>query len=210
MSTGAPLAVFGGTFDPVHNGHLLLARQVLAGGHASQVVFLPAAVPPHKARRPISPARHRLAMLERALADQPQCTVSDYELQRPPPSYTIDTADHFNALYGDHWRWLIGSDSLQDLHHWYRARDLVQRCRFLVYRRPGCEPPNADALGRQFGPEIGAQLAASLIPGPTSEVSATEIRRRVAAGEPLGDLTPPPVAEYIRTARLYRGAPPPA
>jgi len=195
--------LFGGTFDPPHLGHVRLAQQLLTRGDVAQVVFLPAAQPPHKRHRRITAAADRLAMLALAVAEIPGCFVSDLELQRPGPSYTIDTVQTFAETFGPRLRLVLGMDSLRDLHLWHRSAELVAACSLLIYRRPGCAVPELATLTRQFGPEAAARLAGAIVDGPETDLSSTAIRARIRAGQSADDLLPPPVWRYIQMHHLY-------
>ncbi len=129
-------AFFGGTFDPVHTGHLALAREVLKQGRADRILFVPAPVPPHKEVRNISAFEHRFAMVGLAIADDPGFACSDIEKHRTGKSYTIDTLTELTAAgcYGEILL-LIGSDSLRQLHLWYRCHELVEKFGLIVYPR---------------------------------------------------------------------------
>lgn len=201
-----PTAIFGGTFDPVHVGHLNLARQLLERRGLAQFVFVPAARPPHKQDQAIAPAAARLAMLELALAGEPRFFVSDFELRRRRLSYTVDTATHFGRRFGDRLFLVIGADSLRDLHCWHASARLVSTFNLLVYPRPGYPLPAAADLAARFGAANAARLLAAVVPGTEVDVSSTEIRARLAAGKSVNGLLPPPVIEYIQAQRLY-GAP---
>jgi nicotinate-nucleotide adenylyltransferase len=198
-------AMFGGTFDPVHNGHLGIARQVLRDGQVAQVLFVPAAVPPHKQQQPVSPGHHRLAMLRLAIdaAGPAGLAVSDCELRRRSVSYTIDTARDLQGRLKHRLRLLLGMDSLVDLHKWRAARQLVCDFEFIVYRRPGIPMPTPLALTAHFGAKLAAKLGTAVIDGPESALSASDVRHRAAAGKAVDGLVPAAVADYIIRHRLY-------
>ncbi len=196
--------IFGGTFDPVHKGHLDLAHQLCDGGHLEQVLFLPAYVPPHKRDREITPAHHRLAMLHLAIDEIPHFFLSEHEISAGTTVYTIDTAAHFAQCLGDRLRLIIGMDSLRDLHKWYRASDLIQNYRLLIYRRPGYPIPSVRELQERFGESAAATLAEAMVDGPEYDVSSTEIREKVRQGGSVDALLPDGVAQYIHSHGLYR------
>jgi len=196
--------LYGGTFDPIHRGHLQVAAYLLAAGHLEQLIFLPAAQPPHKRHRRISAPAHRLAMVRLAAADCPGCFVSTWELDRPGVSYTWDTAAHFTTLFGDRLRLIIGMDSLCDLHRWYRGTELAAQYRFLVCPRPGYELPPPAELEARFGPTTAARLRASVVPAPLIPIAASDIRAQLAAGTLPSDLLTPAVWGYILAHQLYR------
>lgn len=200
------LAIFGGTFDPVHNGHLFLAGEVVRRGLAHEVLFVPARRPPHKIDVAISPAEHRMAMLTLALAPFREFSLSDIEIARAAGcSYTIDTLEMLREIYPEHELFfLLGMDSLVDLHLWHRATELVQRHRIVTYPRPGVAPPPFATLAGQFGPRNARRLVNDILDMPTAPGESTGIRRLVQAGGNLAGLVPECVSEYMRKQGLYR------
>ncbi|MCL2701660.1 MAG: nicotinate (nicotinamide) nucleotide adenylyltransferase [Phycisphaerae bacterium] len=201
------LAFFGGTFDPVHCGHLIIARSVMEQARLDRLTFVPAGLPPHKAGA-YSAAAHRLAMLKLAVAGHDELAVSDIELARPGRSFTYDTLCALRALHPRaELLWLIGLDMLEDLPRWYRAKELVREFDFLVAMRPPGGPLLAEAseaLRQAFGVRLAKKLTARVLPTPLVDISSTAIRARVASGQPIDWLTPPPVAQYVRENGLYR------
>jgi nicotinate-nucleotide adenylyltransferase len=208
-ATPPRLAVFGGTFDPVHNGHLLLAGEIVRAGLASEVLFVPVGQPPHKSAAVLAPAADRLAMLEAALRPYPEFSVSDVETRRTDgPSYTIETLESLGAAFpGCELVFFMGMDSLVELHTWYRATELVGRYRLLTYPRPGVRPPSYAVLAARFGGRNAARLLSDVVADASqSPVSATAIRHLAAAGRSLAGLVPESVLDYIRTHAMYRQA----
>lgn len=209
---------YGGTFDPVHCGHLAVAHTV-ADALVADVHLLPAAEPPHKAATHAG-ATHRRRMLELAVAGEPRLCVDARELAREGPSYTVDTLADLRASLGPDAPlvWVIGADSLAQLHRWHRWRRLFELGHVLAAGRPG-SVLDADAPGA-MDPEVAAELRArlaapqrlldapagrmALLPmEPPRTESSTDVRRRIAAGEPWRGLVPPAVAAYIDRHRLY-------
>ncbi|MBQ9338629.1 MAG: nicotinate (nicotinamide) nucleotide adenylyltransferase [Lentisphaeria bacterium] len=199
-------AFFGGTFDPVHNGHLALAREVLAQGRADRVLLVPAPEPPHKELARITPYEHRLAMVRLAVGDDPRLGWSDVERHRQGKSYTFDTLAELSeaGVYGEIFL-LIGADSLRQLHLWYRSHDLVREYGLIVYPRPG-EPVTEAELRNHWSAEETAKLLGALMTSvPEFPVSSTQIREIAEKGM-LGDgsgFVLPAVAKYITENRLY-------
>lgn len=191
--------ILGGTFDPAHLGHLLLAetaREVLG---LDRVTFVPAAEPWRKAARSVSPAEHRLAMVRLAIAGNDGFDISTIEIDRGGPSYTADTlADLQNS--GDDLYLILGGDALADLPHWRRAADIPRLARIVVAARFGVDESSLRAAASEV-----AGLAELLIvlPMPLIEISATDIRRRARQGLSLRYRTPEPVARYIGEHALY-------
>lgn len=202
----ARIAVFGGSFDPVHMGHLFIAGAVLRQGRADEVLFVPARRPPHKLDRLLSPAKHRMAMLQEALAPFAQFSVSDIELAREDgPSYTVDTMETLRRIYNDSdITFLMGLDSLAELHTWYRAAELVNRNEFLIFPRAGIEAPSRHRLLEAFGGHNTKRLLDSVLDIPSIPVSSTSVRAAAAAGRSLAGLVPASVACYIEEKSLYR------
>jgi nicotinate-nucleotide adenylyltransferase len=182
------IGIYGGTFDPVHNAHLILARDTAEQLQLEQVLFIPAAVNPHKQEQHSTPGELRLEMLRAAAAGDELLHVSDIELRRPPPSYTIDTVEEIRRTSPDaELFYLIGADNLRKLHTWRRFDELRQLVQFVVLAR-GSERPTTDF------PTIQRQIS----------ISATEIRNRVATGRSIRYLVPPAVEEIIRREQLYQ------
>ncbi|MGA2500792.1 MAG: nicotinate-nucleotide adenylyltransferase [Tepidisphaeraceae bacterium] len=192
---------FGGSFNPIHNGHLVCARATAERLGYDRVILIPAAHPPHKpAGAEFAEPGHRLAMCRLAAALQPQLfEVDDIELHRPPPSYTIDTVRQLKQMR--HWEqveWLIGADMLMYLPKWRDPEALLRETKFVVVQRPGTNiewnalPPTC--LGLRY----------HLAEAPLLDISSTDIRQRVATGRSIEYLVPSGVAEYIREHGLYR------
>jgi nicotinate-nucleotide adenylyltransferase len=203
------LGLLGGTFDPVHNGHLHLARQALASGTVSEVLFMPARQPPHKARSDIVAGHQRLEMLALGSAGEPRWRVSALELQRTGPSYTVDTLRELHGRYpGRGVRLILGADMLPDLHHWKDVEEVLRLGRPLVAPRPGAEqqPERLPDLLDASLEGWADTLREGVLDLPPWAVSSTDLRRRLAAGEPADDLLPPAVAAYIRARGLYGAA----
>ena len=218
-----PLRVFyGGTFDPVHDGHVAIARAARDTLQA-EVALLPARDPPHKAVTGAN-ADQRAAMLELAIAGEPGLIVDRRELHRAGPSYSVDTLGELRAEFGPDapLAWLVGGDSLRQLHTWHRWRELFERAHLLVVQRPGADidlvalhadAPEVATLVEQCQQPVGA-LASSAhggiallsLPDLRPE-SSTELRRRIHEGAPWQEWVAPAVAAYIVRHSLYRDPP---
>ena len=222
--TTAPLVFYGGTFDPVHEGHLAIARAA-RDALPAEVRLVPAADPPHKDATHADAAQ-RAAMLELAIDGAPGLCVDRRELERAGPSYSVDTLRGLREEQGDERPlvWLVGSDSLLQLDTWHRWRELFELAHVLAVQRPGAEVGRellaerapavlAEVSGRWRGPgELSASPAggfALLAPAVLRQESSTELRRRIRAGEPWRDWVPPQVADYIAANGLYGGSAPP-
>lgn len=193
MSEG--YAVFGGSFDPVHNGHLMLAVYALETLGLERVIFVPAARGPHKSSAPRADAARRTRMLQLALKGEPRFTADACELERGGVSYTIDTVLHFRELFPGEPTLLVGADNLAELNTWRRIGELVELARFACAARPEC-PVDAGLL------PPGLRL--ETIPMPLCGISSTLLRERAAQGLQLHGMTPPAVADFIRREGLYR------
>ncbi len=196
------LGVFGGTFNPVHNGHLALAEAALCAFGLDRVLFVPGHVTPFKQDRPAAPDADRLAMLRLALQNRPRMDISTVELDRGGVSYTVDTLETLRATHpGDELWLLLGLDSLLSFGHWYRARDILDLATVATLLRPGSSLPDGPLAG--FDTAQSDSLRAHVANGDCPDISSTEVRRRIAAGESTAGLLPDSVAEYIRAHGLY-------
>jgi nicotinate-nucleotide adenylyltransferase len=190
------LGIYGGTFDPVHLGHLLLARDALEQCRLDAVMFVPCAQSPLKTRGALAPHARRLAMLKLALLGEPRFWLSRCELDRPAPSYSIDTAREIQEAFPHaHLFWLLGQDQWTQLDQWRSADELRRLVRFIrLPRADGSAPPRPSRETRVLD-----------LPRPRRiDISATEIRRRVKSGLPIDHLVPASVAASIRRHALYR------
>lgn len=195
----------GGTFDPIHYGHLAMAEGACQLAKLDRVVFLPNRQPPHKAGRVVSPAEHRAAMVQQAIAGNPRFAFSDLELKREGPSYTIDTVRALQAAHPD-WElaFLVGMDSLLEIQTWREYATLLQMIDLLVVTRPGYARDRQEAMLAALGPELTRRIRVLETPGVA--VSSSELRRLAAAGYSLRYLVPDAVAAYIREHGLYGGS----
>jgi nicotinate-nucleotide adenylyltransferase len=182
---------------------LLLARALIDSGKIEQIIFVPTAISPLKVDRIVTPAHHRLAMLKLAIADHPRWYISDYELQQPGISYTINTAVHFAREFSERLYIIIGADCMRDLHLWKQANILVTDFKFIIFRRPDYQIPDEAELTRHFSRDIARKLLASVWESPLSTISATAIRQCFAHHESIIDETPKSVVDYIHHHRLY-------
>ena len=197
----ARTAVFGGSFNPIHYGHLLLADEVRDALDLDWILFVPAAVPPHKSPVYLAPAADRHAMVELAVAGQPRFAVSDLELRRAGPSYTVDTLEALRIPREDLFL-IVGSETFMDLLTWREPRRIAQLARIVVVPRVGSAFDPESAAVRKVVREIGDE---PLIVRATSlPISASDLRRRVREGRSVAYRLPESVAAYIQTKRLYR------
>jgi nicotinate-nucleotide adenylyltransferase len=199
------LGVLGGTFDPVHRGHIRVAGEAKKALGLARVLLVPAGQPMSKVDRPITAAGHRLAMLRLAVKGRPGLVVSTIDLERPGPTYTVDTLAALRQEYGANTEiyFILGWDSLAQLPDWHEPPRLIKLCRLAAVPRPGIPRPDMASLERQI-PGLSDNVI--FLKGPHVDVSATEIKEALARGKPVGRLVPGPVAEYIHKNGLYSHA----
>jgi nicotinate-nucleotide adenylyltransferase len=194
------LGVLGGTFDPMHNGHVAAAEAAVDCANLDEVVFVPTGTPPHRPPPEASPAQ-RLEMCRLATNDDPRFAVSDIEVTREGPSYTLDTlwalrgANPHAELF-----FVLGWDAASQLRSWHRPDEVLAIAPIVVVSRPGRNAP-AEADIRSAGLDPARIV---LCPRPTPSVSGSEIRRAIAAGKSIAGMVPPAVERYIATHHLYR------
>ncbi len=189
------VGVFGGTFDPVHWGHLVLAEEALAAAALDRILFVPAGVPPHKSGRTLTAYGHRLTMTRLAVQDTPEFEVSDVESIGDGPHYSLDTLNRISASRpGDEILFLLGSDSLLDLPGWRDPSGIVERYPLVVLPRPGFDPGRADP---------SCLKRATIVAGVSVSVSSTLVRSRIRDGRSPRFLVPPPVLDYALRNGLY-------
>lgn len=195
------VGIFGGTFDPIHMGHLIVAETIMDEFHLDKVVFIPAAVPPHKLDKQISPAKHRYMMTMLATCSNPRFQVSDMEMHRQGPSYSRDTLAQLLEEHGrdTEFYFIVGADSVENLHTWNRIDELLTMCHFIGASRPGCMP-DMEKIAQRFGP-----LAEKIhcLETPELEISSTEIRHRVGQKRTIRYIVPETVEQYIYKEKLY-------
>ena len=196
------IGIFGGTFDPPHLGHLILASEARVQLKLRRLLWVLTPVPPHKLNRPISSLDDRLAMVKLALKDEPAFELSNIEIERPGPHYTLDTIRIFLKLYpNDDLILLLGGDSLRDLPTWHRPADLVAACPQIgVMRRPG-DSIDMDKLDAKIP---GLKTKVKFVEAPLLEIASSEIRRRAARGLQFRYYLLPAVYQYIQEHNLYR------
>ena len=182
------IAIYGGTFDPVHHAHLILARQAIETLGLDKVILVPASISPLKKAAPVASGEVRLAMLQAAVKGEPEFEVNECELLRPPPSYTIDTVADIRRCECDAAIYcLIGEDNVEQLPRWHRFAELEKMVRFVVLDRSGKQPSHSYQL-------IHRRI----------DISATEIRQRAAQNESIRYLVPDSVEQIIEREKLYR------
>lgn len=194
------IGILGGTFDPPHIGHLILAEHAAESLGLSRLLFVPAADPPHKRHEYKTSVHHRLAMLERAIRDNDRFVLSRIDIDRPGPHYSLDMVDLAQRQFPDAALYFVmGGDSLRDLPRWHRPAEFIQRCRLAVMRRPGDEiQPEMHAA---VLPELAGRVV--MIEAPLIGISSTDIVDRLRQGASVRYMLPDAVLEYILTHNIY-------
>ncbi len=191
------MAIFGGTFNPVHWGHLCVAEMARDQFLLEQVLWVPAAHPPHKGLAPVA-FEHRLEMVRRAIADQPAFVVTDIDQQQTGKSYAIGTLENLQLLYPQtRWYWILGADTLPSLPRWYRVEELAHHCTWLIAPRP--HPPEKSSIS--LPAHIPWRWEKLEMPG--IEVSSSLVRNRLRQGRSIRYLVPEAVRLYIEMQELY-------
>ncbi len=199
------VGLFGGAFDPVHLGHLLLAERCREDAGLDEVWFVPSYKPPHKTDRELTRFEHRCDMLGFATSGQPKFRVEPIEKELPPPSYTLHTLDALAERHPGHdFHLLIGADTLADLPNWHRPADVLAAAGLVAVPRPGVETWTADRLAAAVGvPPAVVRL--TVVETPLVALASRELRARVAAGKGIRYAVPRAVEEFVRERGLYRG-----
>jgi nicotinate-nucleotide adenylyltransferase len=202
---GERIGLYGGSFNPIHFGHLIVARSVAEQLSLDRMIFLPSAAPPHKPRADLVEPQHRAEMVALAIAGEALFEYSDFDLNRSGATFTIETVTHFGQQCGPGATlyWLIGADSLAELTTWRRVSELVDACRIVTAARPGWEQPDWPKLRSHLNDEQIKRLRADVLETPRIDISATDIRARVRAGRSIRYLLPESVREYIARHGLY-------
>lgn len=205
-TSGMRLGIFGGTFDPPHLGHLIIAQEAAVQLHLDRVLFIPAGVPPHKQGHPITPAHHRRAMVAQAIAGDPRFALSLIELERGGPSYTVDTLAQLRAEYGPAAQLILilGGDMVYDIGGWHNPAGIVaQVTQIAAVQRPGFSFAPA-ALAQVTAQVPGLAAALARVDVPQIGISSSLLRERVASYLPITYLVPDAVAAYIQVHQLYQ------
>jgi nicotinate-nucleotide adenylyltransferase len=196
----------GGTFDPIHQGHLAIATHVRDALGLERILFVPAARPPHKPAAAVSRIEDRVAMVRLAIARRPGFELSLIEVERPGPSYTADTVTELAARERAAGRTpdltlILSDETFRDLPGWHAPEQLLASCRIAVVQRPGYAAPDRSWLAAQAP---GAADRVDFLEGPRLDISSTSIRKLVAEGRSIRDLVPPAVERYVAEHHLYR------
>ncbi|MFC1763663.1 nicotinate (nicotinamide) nucleotide adenylyltransferase [Planctomycetota bacterium] len=207
MATITRIALFGGTFDPIHKGHTHVAQHAAKQLEVDQLVYIPAKQSPLKINAPHVTDEQRVHMIQLAIAGCPEQTISTCELERPAPSYTIDTIRNYReqnkaltAIY-----WLIGADAVIELGNWYCIRELLQECRVITMRRADCPIPDFHPLRGVLSPDHVEKLKNNVLETPAIPISSSKIRARLQQNRSVDDMLHPAVRDYIVALNLYGG-----
>ena len=196
------IGIFGGTFDPVHYAHLLLAEQCREQCSLDEIWLIPAGSPPHKESKGISSGKQRREMLDFAIAGQPAFVVKDLELHREGPSYTVETMRQLKASHPhDEFFLIVGADSVRDLHTWREPEAILEMATLIGVNRPNISLPDLTELTQKFGEIVLSKIIWVTMPG--MDISSTEIRKRILENNSVRFMTPRAVEVYIHNNRLY-------
>lgn len=204
MRNKSRLGIMGGTFDPIHFGHLVTAEEALVQFNLDRVVFMPTGTPVAKTHEGVTSAEHRYLMAVLATASNPDFEVSRLEVDRPGPTYTVDTLESLYAKYGStaELYFITGADAVWEILTWREPERLAEMCTFIAATRPRYDLDGA----RRMHEEAAAKVRLEFIEVPALAISSTDIRRRVAERRPIRYLLPEAVADYVEKNGLYRGA----
>ena len=197
------IGIFGGTFNPIHTGHLILAEQCRDQAGLHEVWFLPSYHPPHKATSGITRFEQRCDMIELATAGHPSFRLERIEKELPPPSYTVETLAELIRRHPEHeFHLLMGADQLPDLPMWYEPVRLIEQAGLIVVPRPGVVLWTAERLAKALGVDV-EKVRLRFVACPMIEIASRELRRAIADGMSVRYLLPRSVEEYIRERKLY-------
>jgi nicotinate-nucleotide adenylyltransferase len=218
------IGLFGGTFNPIHRGHLWAASEVIKRFNLDQIFLIPVALPPHKTPGAVANADDRLEMIDLAIGDLPGLTLSDVELHRPGPSYTIDTVRHFKNTFADDSRiyLIMGLDAFLEINTWKSYAELLEQIAFIVMARPNGDCPDANQGWKVLENYLKSTLSADyefltargcytsegkqpiyIVDIDAMDISSTKIRHNIKTKKAIENLVPPRVAEFIQSKGLY-------
>lgn len=200
------IILFGGTFDPVHLGHTIVANAAIEYIDAGRIIFIPAKCSPLKGAMPRASDIDRLNMLSLAASGMKNTDVSNYEINKPAPSYTIDTVRYFRSIYDNEYMlyWLVGADSIDDLIYWRNIKELIDECNIAMMYRAEYEKPDFTRYQSIWGAERVEKLQRNIVPTPLVDISSTKVRNNIAAGCDVSQMLDSAVLNYIREHSLYK------
>ena len=196
------IGLLGGTFDPIHRAHVELANSAIKEAGLDELYFIPAYVSPFKLNVETEDGDDRYKMIEKILHYNPAFRVSDYELSNEGTSYTFNTLEHFDSVLNGDIYFIVGSDSLLQLDTWYRGKEILSKYHLISSRRPGAWSDSAERKVEEYIKLYNARI--QILDMPPMNISATEIRQRIAEGKDIKDFVLPEVEEYIIEHNLYR------
>jgi len=199
------VGILGGTFDPIHLGHLAMAEQCREQVPLDQVWFMVSAAPPHKRDREISSFDKRVDMVQLAVAGNPAFQVNEMEKDRPGPSYTADTLRELHRQFPEtEFCWIVGSDCLPDLPHWHEPLTVISLAKLVVVARAGWPVWTTEQMRTELRLTPSVPLDMQVVSAPMVDLASRDLRRRVAEGRSIRYLVPPAVLAYIQDKKLYR------
>jgi nicotinate-nucleotide adenylyltransferase len=198
------IGIMGGTFDPIHYGHLAAAEAVRAGLGLDKVIFIPAGNPPHKQSHIITGSEHRYLMTVLATASNPNFEVSRIEVDKDEVTYTVDTIKDLRRIYGENTEiyFITGADAVLELMTWHKIQELLTLCRFIAVTRPGFDKQELEQKIREISSKYDGEIV--FVEVPLMDISSTDIRERSGCGKPVKYLLPEAVEEYIDKNGLYK------
>lgn len=195
-------AIYGGTFDPIHIGHIALAEHAVKECSIDKLIFMPAYVSPFKQNSKVSPGRHRAAMIEAVLDRNPAFCMSRYELNKEGPSYTYDTLMHWKSMLGGKISFILGFDSVIEIDSWYRGEDILKEASLITAYRPYADTRQGLDKIKYYRDHFGTQV--HVLEMAPVDASSTEIRMNISAGHPITGMVTPEVEKYIYEHDLYK------
>ena len=198
--------LYGGSFDPIHKGHLQVAQHAAKAIKADHIYFIPAKISPLKVNAPIASDDQRVEMLELAIHGYSNCSVSLCDMQRDSLSYSLDTIKYFKLKFANQViiHWLAGADVLDQLDKWYRVDELLNICNFSIMYRAGFPKPDLSKYIESFSEDLIKKLEANVIETPLIDISSTEIRKRIQQNTSIKGMVPDNVLHYIESNSIYR------
>lgn len=195
-------AIFGGTFDPIHNGHLYIASEALKTLNLSKLIFMPSGNPPHKTIKNVTDANIRYELIKLAISDNPLFEVSDYEIKEQGLSYTYKTLNYFHNLEPNtEWYFITGADCLMDLYLWRNVQQILDVCKFVVFQRPGFAEEALEIQKSRVEETFNSDIL--VLKSELKDISSTDIRNKISAGKDTIDMIPKKVSEAINKYKLY-------
>ncbi len=198
------IGVFGGSFDPIHLGHLILAENCRQQANLDQVLFIPCAMSPHKLDGAHGTDRQRMEMLDLAIGGHRDFVSSDLEIKRSGVSYTVDTLQALHASQsGNEWFFLMGADSLESFSSWREPEEILKLAKPIIVGRPGSDPVDVSVLERLSSADYVESVRELSVESPLIDISSSAIRSRVASNQSIRFLVPRSVEQYIVTQKMY-------